>query len=67
MIHDPVNQRILETDIMACFFGLEPFVTQYFVAFSLKFSVEREIFDCLFVARLRLVWCRHRSFYNYYR
>ena len=62
MIHDPVDQGVLKTDIVASLFGLEPLVTKDFFALRLKFSIQREIFDCLVVARLRLVRYGHRAF-----
>jgi hypothetical protein len=43
VLHNPVRQRALETDVTTGFFGLNPFVPQNLFAFSLKLAIQRRI------------------------
>ena len=40
MMHNPIHERLLEADIPASLFRLEPLVAQDFLAFSAQFAIE---------------------------
>ena len=40
VLNDPVSQRLLEANIVARFFLLDPLVFEKFVTFGLKFTIE---------------------------
>ena len=64
MIHDPIDQSVFESDIVACLFRFEPLVFQNLIALCLELSVQSEILDCVFVSRLSFVWNRHGDVYG---
>jgi hypothetical protein len=43
MFDNPIGQSLLEPDVPARFFRLDPFVTEDFFALGLEFAVERRI------------------------
>ncbi len=51
MLDDPVGQRVLEANIVASLFGLNPLVLKNLLAFGLKLSVERRVFQQIVAVR----------------
>jgi len=43
MLDDPVGQSLFEPDVLAGFFGLDPFVAKDFFAFGLELTIERGV------------------------
>ena len=43
MLDNPIGQSLLEPDVLARFFRLDPFVAKDFFALGLEFAVERRI------------------------
>lgn len=46
MFDDPFEQRLVEADIPANAFALDPFVPKDLVTLGLKFPVKKEVLDC---------------------
>jgi len=45
VLHDPIQKRLLETDIVACLLTLDPFVPKDFFAFRQELFVKERVFD----------------------
>jgi hypothetical protein len=43
MLDDPIGQSLLEPNVPACFFRLDPFVTKDFFALGLELAIERGV------------------------
>ena len=59
MVEDPICHRLFQPNVMAGFFGLDPFVSQDFFAFGLKLPVKQRLLQQIDVREPLFRFLRH--------